>query len=748
MSSEDAEHLDVVIVGAGLSGIGAAYRLQTECPGRTFAVLEARDVMGGTWDLFRYPGVRSDSDMFTLGYQFRPWQAEKSIADGPTILGYIHDTADEFGIEQHIRYRTKVVGADWSSDDARWTLQLETPEGPHTQTCDFLYSCCGYYDYDRAYTPELPGIETFAGEVVHPQFWPEHLEYAGKRVVVIGSGATAVTLVPAMAPKAAHVTMLQRSPTWIGSVPERDAVADRLRERLPTKVAHRVIRTKNIVFMLALFNFCQRFPDRARELLVRRNEKELDDPAMVAEHFTPSYDPWDQRLCAVPDADLFRSIKRGDAEVVTDAIDSFVPEGIRLRSGRVLEADVVVTATGLNLLPFGGIAPSVDGAEVDLSEQFVWQGAMLTGLPNFAVCMGYTNASWTLRADLTHRLVCRVLNYMERHDLAAAVPLPREELEERPLLALSSGYVQRKIAEFPRQGHRGPWRVRQNYILDSLTTMRRGLRGSMEFTPRSAVAESRRPRGSARDGARITQDPGAFSAHALHALAPRCCHGLAGTRPGPALHHRRGRRWANAAPAPYSAKITRTEHGIPHIVAKDFGSLGFGSGYAAAETSICTLADTVLTGRGQRSRYLGPNGKYDDQVSMTGTNLQADTLATDLHDRQVVEKLLASKAGPGTQARDMVAGYAAGVNAWLRKIGGTSKIKDPNCRGAAYIQPNATANDIWYGVYLANLIASTGHFLPQITEAHPPSATDPGSPSCRSTRRSPTPPSGCRTSRS
>ena len=489
--TEEAEHLDVVIVGAGLSGIGAAYRLQTECPGRTFAVLEARDVMGGTWDLFRYPGVRSDSDMFTLGYQFRPWQAEKSIADGPTILGYIHDTAEEYGLEQHIRYRTKVVGADWSSDDARWTLQLETPDGPRTQTCEFLYSCCGYYDYDRGYTPELPGIGSFAGEVVHPQFWPQDLEYAGKRVVVIGSGATAVTLVPAMAPTAAHVTMLQRSPTWIGSVPERDAVADKLRERLPTKVAHRVIRTKNIVFMLALFNFCQRVPQRARRLLTRMNEKQLD-AATVAEHFTPSYDPWDQRLCAVPDADLFRSIRSGAAEVVTDAIESFVPDGIRLRSGRVLEADIVVTATGLNLLPFGGIAPSVDGAEVDLSEQFVWQGAMLTGLPNFAVCMGYTNASWTLRADLTHRLVCRVLNYLERHDLAAAVPLPREELEERPLLALSSGYVQRKIAEFPRQGHRGPWRVRQNYILDSLTTMRRGLRGSMEFTPRSAV---RRPRG-------------------------------------------------------------------------------------------------------------------------------------------------------------------------------------------------------------------------------------------------------------
>jgi len=481
------EHLDVVVVGAGLSGIGAAYRLQTECPGRSFAVLEAREVMGGTWDLFRYPGVRSDSDMFTLGYGFKPWRAEKAIADGPTILGYVEETAAEFGIEEHIRYQTKVVGADWSTDPARWTLRLETASGPRRLTCDFLYSCAGYFDYDEGYHPELPGIDSFAGRVVHPQFWPEHLEYDGRRVVVIGSGATAVTLVPAMARSAAHVTMLQRSPTWIFSVPQRDQVADRLRDLMPARVAHRVIRTKNIVLMLAVYNFCQRFPHRARKVLVGLNERILEDPEMVAEHFTPSYNPWDQRLCAVPDADLFRSIKRGEVEVVTDHIESFFAEGIRLRSGRVLEADVVVTATGLKLLPFGGMALSVDGETVNLSEQFVWQGAMLTGLPNFAVCIGYTNASWTLRADLTHRLVCKVLNYLERHDYAAGVPLPRQRLEERPLLDLSSGYVQRSIHEFPRQGHRGPWRVRQNYLLDSLTTMRRGLRGSMEFTPRSPL---------------------------------------------------------------------------------------------------------------------------------------------------------------------------------------------------------------------------------------------------------------------
>ena len=481
------EHVDVVVVGAGLSGIGAAYRLQTQCPGRSYVVLEARETMGGTWDLFRYPGVRSDSDMFTLGYQFRPWLAAKAIADGPTILDYIHGTAAEFGIDQHIRYSTKVVGADWCTATARWTLRLETVDGPREMTCEFLYSCAGYYDYDQPYSPELPGIDSFAGRTVHPQFWPEDLQYAGQRVVVIGSGATAVTLVPAMAADAAHVTMLQRSPTWISSVPERDKIADRLRELLPAALAHRVIRTKNIVFMLAVYNFCQRFPDRARRMLVRLNERILGDPAMVAEHFTPSYDPWDQRLCAVPDADLFRSIKRGDAEVVTDHIETFVPEGIRLASGRVLEADVVVTATGLTLLPFGGIAPSVDGRTVDLHEQFVWQGAMLTGVPNFAVCIGYTNASWTLRADLTHRLVCKVLNHLDRHAYAAGVPLPRHELVERPLLDLSSGYVQRSIDMFPRQGDRGPWRVRQNYLLDSATTMWRRLRGSMEFTRRSDV---------------------------------------------------------------------------------------------------------------------------------------------------------------------------------------------------------------------------------------------------------------------
>ncbi|GAA0460200.1 NAD(P)/FAD-dependent oxidoreductase [Streptomyces olivaceiscleroticus] len=487
-------HLDVVIVGAGLSGVGAAYRLRTECPGRSYALLEARESMGGTWDLFRYPGIRSDSDMFTLGYPFKPWRDAKSIADGPSILRYIKETAAEFGIDRHIHYRTKVVSADWSTADARWTLTVERrPEGAPgepvrtTLTCDFLYSCAGYYDYERGHAPDFPGIESYTGTVVHPQFWPEDLDHTGKRVVVIGSGATAVTLVPAMAGRAARVTMLQRTPTWISAVPGRDRIADKMRSALPAGVAHRAVRTKNILFGIGFYQFCRRRPQAARKLLTRLNTRVLKDEQAVRDHFTPSYNPWDQRLCAVPDADLFKALKQGRAEVVTDHIDTFVPEGIRLKSGKVLEADVVVTATGLQLLAFGGIAPRVDGEPVELSRQFVWRGAMMTGVPNFAVCIGYTNASWTLRADLTSRLVCKVLNFMDRNDYAAVVPEPGGPLAERPLLDLAAGYVKRSIDAFPRQGDRGPWKVRQNYVLDAATTMRTNLRRTLRPTPRAAV---------------------------------------------------------------------------------------------------------------------------------------------------------------------------------------------------------------------------------------------------------------------
>ncbi|WP_280192921.1 flavin-containing monooxygenase [Nocardia farcinica] len=482
------EHLDVVIVGAGLSGIGAAYRLQTECPGKSYAVLEARAALGGTWDLFRYPGIRSDSDMFTLGYPFKPWRDAKSIADGPSILRYIRETAQEFGIDRHIRYRTRVVSADWSREQAHWRLTLAVREADGTVverrlTCGFLYACAGYYDYDRGHDPEFPGAAEFTGRIVHPQFWPADLDYAGKRVVVIGSGATAVTLVPSMAEQAESVTMLQRSPTWISAVPGRDKRADKLRELLPPDLAHRLIRTKNILFNIAFYQYCRRRPQSARKLLTGLTTRILKDEQAVAEHFTPNYDPWDQRLCAAPDADFFKAMKKGKAQVVTDHIDAFVPEGIRLKSGRVLEADIIVTATGLRLLAFGGITPHIDGVPVPLAEQFVWQGAMLTGVPNFAVCIGYTNASWTLRADLTSRLVCKVLRYMDRNGYAAVVPRPQGELSERPLLDLASGYIQRSIGEFPRQGDRHPWKVRQNYLVDSATTLRTDLGKTLAPVP-------------------------------------------------------------------------------------------------------------------------------------------------------------------------------------------------------------------------------------------------------------------------
>ncbi|WP_280382192.1 flavin-containing monooxygenase [Nocardia wallacei] len=469
------EHLDVVIVGAGLSGIGAAYRLQTEHPGRSYAILEARESMGGTWDLFRYPGVRSDSDMFTLGYPFKPWRDAKSIADGPSILRYIRETATENGIDERIRYGTKVIAAQWSSEEARWTLTLEQGGERHSLTCAFLYCCAGYYNYEQGHAPEFPGVESFSGRMVHPQFWPEDLDYTGKRVVVIGSGATAVTLVPAMAEQAEMITMLQRSPTWISPVPGRDKYADRIRELLPPRLAHRLIRTKNILFNVGFYQYCRRRPQSARKLLTDLSTRILKDRELVAEHFTPTYNPWDQRLCAVPDADFFKAMKKGRAQVVTDHIETFVPEGIRLRSGRVLEADVVFSATGLKLLAFGGLALTVDGAPVNLADQFVWQGAMLTGVPNFAVCIGYTNASWTLRADLTSRLVCKVLAHMDRRGHRAVVPEPQGHLDETPLLDLASGYIQRSIGDFPRQGHRHPWKVRQNYLLDSATTLRTSL---------------------------------------------------------------------------------------------------------------------------------------------------------------------------------------------------------------------------------------------------------------------------------
>ncbi|HET6484629.1 MAG TPA: NAD(P)/FAD-dependent oxidoreductase [Actinoplanes sp.] len=470
-------HYDVLIIGAGLSGIGAAWRLREAFPDRTYAILEARDVIGGTWDLFRYPGVRSDSDMFTLSYPFRPWTDTQSLASGDKIRAYLQQTADESGITGRIRFGAKVTAADWSSRDSRWTVRLA--DGT-TLTTNFLYACTGYYSYDAGHQPDFPGLAEYQGRVVHPQFWPADLDYRGKRVVIIGSGATAVTLVPAMSPDAAHVTMLQRSPSYLTSVPSRDVVADVLRRALPARAASTLARVKNILLTQGFYQLARRRPQRVRKALRTMAVRGLGDAAYVDEHFTPRYDPWDQRLCVIPGGDLWDEIRVGRASVVTDHIDSFLPSGIRLRTGRVLEADIVVSATGLTLLPIGGVDLTIDGEPVKIGERAAYRGLMLSGVPNLAYCIGYVNASWTLRADLFHRYVMRLLRYMDRHGYAVATPKTRTG-QGRPLLDLSSGYVQRALDIFPRQGDRAPWIVRQNYLRDVLTTPRADVTRDMTF---------------------------------------------------------------------------------------------------------------------------------------------------------------------------------------------------------------------------------------------------------------------------
>jgi cation diffusion facilitator CzcD-associated flavoprotein CzcO len=459
------EHLDVLIVGSGLSGIGAAYRLQTQSPGRTYAVLEARENIGGTWDLFRYPGIRSDSDMFTLGFPFHPWKDPKAIADGPAILSYLRETATTYGIDRRIRFRQRVVRASWSSAEALWTVETESD----TYTCSFLYVCSGYYSYESGHTVEFAGLDEFRGRVVHPQQWPQDLDYSGKRVVVIGSGATAVTLVPAMAGEAAHVTMLQRSPSYIASRPAKDAVSDRLRAILPGKVAHRIIRGKNVAFSTLAYQAFRRWPDLATRLLSSGVAKQLPASIPLDPHFKPSYKPWDQRLCLVPDADLFEVLRDGTASIVTDQVETFTPDGIRLASGADLPADLVVTATGLKMVALGNIELTVDGSRVDPHDTFVYKGMMLSGVPNLAWCIGYTNNSWTLRSDLTSQYVCRLLNHLDRLGLSICVPradASASAATARPVVDLSSGYVQRAAGILPRQGSSGPWRLRQNYPRD------------------------------------------------------------------------------------------------------------------------------------------------------------------------------------------------------------------------------------------------------------------------------------------
>jgi cation diffusion facilitator CzcD-associated flavoprotein CzcO len=465
-------HVDVLIVGGGLSGIGAACSLQMNCPKKTYAVLEGRAAIGGTWDLFRYPGIRSDSDMFTLGYSFRPWLGSKAIADGQSILDYITDTAKHYGVDKHIQYQHLVKRASWCSKESLWTV--ETEHGPDKETirytCNFLFVCTGYYSYVEGYTPVFPGSERFKGQVVHPQKWPADLAYANKRVIVIGSGATAVTLVPAMAKTAAQVTMLQRSPTYVVARPEQDALANWLRRRLPSKLAYHLVRWRNILFGIYFYALCQRSPERVKKWIFDRVTGALGVDYDAAKHFIPRYNPWDQRMCLVPDGDLFDAIKKGQAAVVTDEIDSFTETGIKLRSGEELHGDIIVTATGLNLVALGDIQISVDGRRVDAGKTLNYKGTMFGGIPNLAASFGYTNASWTLKSELTCDYICRVLNYMERRGYRVCVPQNEDPtLTSEPWLNLSSGYIQRVADKLPKQGSKAPWRLHQNYVKDLLS---------------------------------------------------------------------------------------------------------------------------------------------------------------------------------------------------------------------------------------------------------------------------------------
>jgi cation diffusion facilitator CzcD-associated flavoprotein CzcO len=466
-----ADHVDVLIIGAGISGIGAAYHLQDKQPGKTYTILEAREALGGTWDLFRYPGIRSDSDLHTFGYAFKPWTDEKAIADGPAIRDYISETATENGIDRHIRFGHRVLRAAWSAEDARWTVEAQRTDTGETVTltAQWLFSATGYYRYDEGFTPRFEGVERFGGQVIHPQHWPEDLDYAGKRVVVIGSGATAVTLVPAMARDAAHVTMLQRSPSYILPLPSRDVIANWLRPRLGEERAYKIVRYKNVLRQLALYNLCQRFPGLMRRVIRAVNAKALEGSGLdVDVHFKPKYDPWDQRLCAVPDADLYRALRSGKASVVTDQIETFTETGLKLASGQELEADIIITATGLNLLAFGGIDVTIDGATVEPKDTIAYKGMMLSGVPNLVYAIGYTNSSWTLKVDLVCEYFCRLLGEADRRGADAFVPEPRDPgMETRPLLDFQAGYVLRSLDAFPRQGTREPWYLAMNYLKDA-----------------------------------------------------------------------------------------------------------------------------------------------------------------------------------------------------------------------------------------------------------------------------------------
>ena len=490
------EHFDVVVVGAGISGIGAGYHLQTMSANRSYVILEGRDDIGGTWDLFRYPGVRSDSDMHTLGYSFKPWTAEKSIADGPSILQYLRDTVRQFGIDRHIRFGHQIASAEWSTEHAQWTVNGQRKDTGEaiTFTCGYLFMCSGYYSYKGGYTPEFAGVENFKGQIVHPQAWPEDLDYSAKRVVVIGSGATAMTLIPALADRAAHVTMLQRSPTYVVAAPDRDAVANAMRKVLPNKLAYSLTRKKNVAFQQMIYKRTRTQPDKVKANLVGRVSKALGPEYDVAQHFTPTYNPWDQRLCLVPNGDLFTAIKSGKASVVTDQIDTFTETGIRLQSGEELAADIVVTATGLNMVTLGEMKFVVDGEPVDFAKTWTYKGFAYSGVPNLASSFGYVNASWTLRADLTCEYVCRLLNHMETTGTVECTPRLRAEdanMPERPWIdSFTAGYMQRMMHMFPRQGDHEPWINPQSYTRDKKMFRTGPLEdGAMQFTSAPVVSK-------------------------------------------------------------------------------------------------------------------------------------------------------------------------------------------------------------------------------------------------------------------
>lgn len=482
------EHFDVLIVGAGISGVGAACHLRKNCPNKTYAILEARERSGGTWDLFRYPGVRSDSDMYTLGFSFRPWTQAKAIAGGPAILDYLNETAREYGIDKHIRFNQQVRSAEWSTRDARWTVEVDLGPSrePVRYTCNFLFMCAGYYNYAQGYTPEFPGVERFAGRIVHPQKWTEDIDYRGKRVVVIGSGATAVTLVPALAESAAHVVMLQRSPTYVVSRPASDAIANWLRRCLPAKIAYGIARWKNVLRGMLFFNLARSHPERIKKIIRDGVLQALGPDYDIDRHFAPRYNPWDQRMCLVPDGDLFEALKAHRASVVTDRIETFTEKGIKLQSGQELEADLIVTATGLNMQMLGGMQVSVEGRKVDVASKLTYKGMMYSDIPNLAASFGYTNASWTLKVDLTCEYLCRLLNHMEANGYRYCVPRNNDpSLGTAPWIDFSSGYVQRALNVLPKQGTRSPWRLHQNYALD-LFALKYGAvdDGVMEFSGR------------------------------------------------------------------------------------------------------------------------------------------------------------------------------------------------------------------------------------------------------------------------